>query len=104
MPPTRVARAHARDVVLSPSHTPGRHRLRIHPQHRILFDHPVDHVPGMLLLEAARQAAHHLQHPESIVPTGMDCRFHRYLELHVPCWIDTRQLPPRTRTAAPAPP
>jgi len=94
VPPTRVARTHARDVVLSPSHTPGRHRLRIDPQHRILFDHPVDHVPGMLLLEAARQAAHHLHHPEPIVPIAMDCQFHRYLELHAPCWIDTRQLPP----------
>uniref|UniRef100_A0AAU2V036 A-factor biosynthesis hotdog domain-containing protein n=1 Tax=Streptomyces sp. NBC_00003 TaxID=2903608 RepID=A0AAU2V036_9ACTN len=92
--PPRVARTHARDVVLSPSHTPHRHQLRLDPRHAVLFDHPVDHVPGMLLLEAARQAAHHLHHPEPIVPIAMDCQFHRYLELHAPCWIDTRQLPP----------
>lgn len=30
--------------------------LRVDRTHPILFDHQLDHVPGMLLLEAARQA------------------------------------------------
>ncbi|MGW2861826.1 ScbA/BarX family gamma-butyrolactone biosynthesis protein [Streptomyces sp. NPDC001205] len=94
VPPARVARTHSNDVVLSPAHTPHRHQLRIDPEHPILFDHPVDHAPGMLLLEAARQAAHHLYHPEPTLLVAMDCQFHRYVELHAPCWIDTRELPP----------
>ncbi|WP_308291952.1 ScbA/BarX family gamma-butyrolactone biosynthesis protein [Pseudarthrobacter cellobiosi] len=31
--------------------------VRVDQSHPILFDHPLDHVPGVLLIEAARQAA-----------------------------------------------
>ncbi|MFI6341435.1 ScbA/BarX family gamma-butyrolactone biosynthesis protein [Streptomyces sp. NPDC050535] len=36
--------------------------LRLNTSHPTLFDHPQDHVPGMLLLEAARQATHATHH------------------------------------------
>ncbi|MER7760762.1 ScbA/BarX family gamma-butyrolactone biosynthesis protein [Streptomyces sp. NPDC097619] len=76
------------DVVLSPA-GPGRHwRLRVDTAHPVLFDHPVDHVPGMLLLEAARQAAHACAAPgEPSWPAAMDISFHRYVEFDAPCWI-----------------
>ncbi|WP_260845011.1 AfsA-related hotdog domain-containing protein [Streptomyces sp. SLBN-31] len=45
------------DVVLSPLGQPHRWQLRVDTRHPVLFDHIVDHVPGMLLIEAARQAA-----------------------------------------------
>ncbi|MCG8656673.1 AfsA-related hotdog domain-containing protein [Yimella sp. NH-Cas1] len=35
----------------------NRYRLRVDPADPVLFDHPLDHVPGMLLIEAALQIA-----------------------------------------------
>ncbi|WP_190154574.1 ScbA/BarX family gamma-butyrolactone biosynthesis protein, partial [Streptomyces humidus] len=54
--PAHVARTHTHDVVLSPTPTPTPAQLRTDFSHPVLFDHPADHVPGMLLLEAARQS------------------------------------------------
>lgn len=43
------------------------------------FDHPADHVPGMLVLEAIRQAVHAAGAEEA--PTVWAAEFHRYVEL-----------------------
>ncbi len=53
LPPDR------RDVVLAddPALPQGSWRLLADPTHPVLFDHPCDHVPGTVLLEALRQAA-----------------------------------------------
>jgi 2-oxo-3-(phosphooxy)propyl 3-oxoalkanoate synthase len=93
VPPSRIGRDHTTDVVLSPADRPGRHLLRCDTSHPVLFDHPVDHVPGMLLLEAARQAAQDSLRPRPIVAVAMKNRFFRYVELDAPCWIDTLPLP-----------
>lgn len=45
-----------RNVMLGQSRRPFVWPLRVDPTHPIFFDHPLDHVPGMLLVEAARQA------------------------------------------------
>ncbi|WP_278195513.1 ScbA/BarX family gamma-butyrolactone biosynthesis protein [Streptomyces sp. AN091965] len=60
--PTHVGRHHPHDVVLSPTPHPHHWTLRNDTTHPTLFDHPVDHTPGMLLLEAARQATHATHH------------------------------------------
>ncbi|MEU8468895.1 ScbA/BarX family gamma-butyrolactone biosynthesis protein [Streptomyces sp. NPDC029006] len=91
--PGQVARRRSADVVLSTTGEPGRSRLRVDLSHPVLFDHPVDHVPGMLLLEAARQAAHRAAHPEPMVMTGLEAGFRRYVELDAPCWIETAREP-----------
>ncbi|MEU6679741.1 ScbA/BarX family gamma-butyrolactone biosynthesis protein [Streptomyces sp. NPDC046925] len=91
--PTQVARESFDDVVLSPTASPRRSQLRVDLNHPVLFDHPVDHAPGMLLLEAARQSAHAAVHPAPVCVTGMDVVFARYTELDVPCWIHTDLLP-----------
>ncbi|GAA3657119.1 ScbA/BarX family gamma-butyrolactone biosynthesis protein [Streptomyces chitinivorans] len=85
-----VGRADARDVVLAPTGEPHRWQLRVDTDHPVLFDHPVDHVPGMLLLEAARQAAHSFSGRPSACVTAMDVRFHRYAELDAPGWVEVR--------------
>ncbi|MGW1964998.1 ScbA/BarX family gamma-butyrolactone biosynthesis protein [Streptomyces sp. NPDC001935] len=85
--PRPVGRDGFEDVVLSPTHTPDRWQLRADTTHPILFDHAVDHAPGMLLLEAARQAAQALVHPTPTIAVGMESVFTRYAELDVPCWI-----------------
>ncbi|WP_282692980.1 ScbA/BarX family gamma-butyrolactone biosynthesis protein [Streptomyces sp. CC208A] len=70
--------------------------LRVDTSHPVLFDHPVDHVPGMLLMEAARQAAQAAAHPRATVVVGMETSFVRYVELDAPCRIETRPLPDGT--------
>ncbi|MEU1287656.1 ScbA/BarX family gamma-butyrolactone biosynthesis protein [Kitasatospora sp. NPDC005856] len=86
-----TGRHRARDVLLTSPADDGR-RLRVDPTHPIYFDHPVDHVPGMLLLEAAHQAV------GGAVST-LDCTFHRYVELDAPCTIVTTPLAPDARPA-----
>ncbi|HZF92294.1 ScbA/BarX family gamma-butyrolactone biosynthesis protein [Streptomyces sp.] len=97
IPACLAGRDRAADVVLAPAGPDGRWQLRVDTGHRGLFDHPVDHVPGMLLLEAARQAAHALHDRPSVGVTAMETRFLRYAELDAPAWIEAR---PTGRDAA----
>nr|WP_268873562.1 ScbA/BarX family gamma-butyrolactone biosynthesis protein [Streptacidiphilus neutrinimicus] len=71
----------------------GRWELRVDTDHPIFFDHPVDHVPGMLLLEAARQAARAATRQPDAVLLGAASSFLRYAELDAPCWIEARIEP-----------
>jgi hypothetical protein len=86
--PVAVGRTDPRDVVLTPFDGGVRH-LRVDPSHPALFDHPLDHVPGMLLLESARQAALAASFPESVLPVALDIKFLRYTELDQPCAVST---------------
>ncbi|MFJ5115869.1 ScbA/BarX family gamma-butyrolactone biosynthesis protein, partial [Streptomyces sp. NPDC088551] len=89
-PPHTVGRTTPTDVVLTPTTTPHQWQLRADTHHPILFDHPVDHIPGMLLLEAARQAATATPHtPTPLLPTTTTTHFHHYAELHTPTTIHT---------------
>ena len=92
-PASVLGRSRDEDVVLSCVDGEDHWRLRVDTSHPILFDHPVDHVPGMLLLEAARQAAQFTSRPRPAVVVGMETRFIRYAELDAPCRIDARPLP-----------
>lgn len=67
-------------------------QLRVDPTHPQFFDHPVDHIPGLLLLEAARQAAHFMGRPALSLETS----FHRYVEFATPCWIEAEAVDART--------
>ncbi|MFF8280419.1 ScbA/BarX family gamma-butyrolactone biosynthesis protein [Streptomyces lateritius] len=92
----RVGRTDAGHVVLaepSASEVTGdedRHawELRVDTTHPIFFDHPVDHVPGMVLLEAARQAAHASTGLPDALVVALDSTFTRYAELDAPCRIE----------------
>ncbi|GCD37002.1 adhesin [Streptomyces chrestomyceticus JCM 4735] len=86
--PRRVARAQYESVVLSPTDTRNRWQLRADTTHPVIFDHPVDHAPGMLLLEATHQAVHAVLHPLPVIPVGLSAVFARYAELDAPCWIE----------------
>ncbi|MFG3498306.1 ScbA/BarX family gamma-butyrolactone biosynthesis protein [Streptomyces sp. NPDC047928] len=88
-----VGRASAADVVLAAGDRPGRWLLRNDTGNRLLFDHPVDHVPGLALLEAAHQAAHALPAPAPLVPSGIAAAYQRYVEFDRPCWIEAASLP-----------
>lgn len=89
IPPEAVGRTDASAVVLAPAPRPGSWRLRVDTAHPTLFRRPNDHVPGIVLLEAARQAATAFSRdPGRTVATGMDMMFSRYAELDSPCWIE----------------
>ncbi|WP_369183808.1 ScbA/BarX family gamma-butyrolactone biosynthesis protein [Streptomyces sp. Y1] len=86
-PPGLVGRTQPADVVLSPTPRPDTWLLRTDPAHPVLADPALDHVPGMLVLEAARQAAQRLRHPEPVTPVELVTAFEHYIELDRPCLV-----------------
>ncbi|MFJ9693353.1 ScbA/BarX family gamma-butyrolactone biosynthesis protein [Kitasatospora sp. NPDC101183] len=73
-------------AVLAPTLRPDTWLLRPEAEHPVLFDAGQDHVPGMLVLEAARQAAQLLR-PEPVVPVELVTSFERYIEPDRPCLV-----------------
>ncbi|MFF7266247.1 ScbA/BarX family gamma-butyrolactone biosynthesis protein [Streptomyces sp. NPDC008159] len=92
-PTQHAGRDRYQDVVLSRTDVPLRWQLRTDTSHPVLFDHPVDHAPGMLLLEAARQATQSATHPRRTLVVGLSCDFTRYAEFDAPCWVTAAPLP-----------
>ncbi|MET9958562.1 ScbA/BarX family gamma-butyrolactone biosynthesis protein [Streptomyces sp. NPDC006326] len=87
IPAAAVGRLRQADVVLSATDAPSRWLLRSDTSHPVLFDHPVDHVPGMLLLEGARQAALARVGARDALPVAFDSTFFQYVEFDAPCRI-----------------
>ncbi len=90
--PATVGRLSAANVLLAeePAAVGGSRSwaVRIDSSHPIFFDHPVDHIPGMVLLEAARQAAYAATGCPGKLVTGLSSTFTRYAELDAPCRIE----------------
>ncbi len=107
--PARVGRRSSRNVVVGDAaYSEGELRcaLLADPSHPSFFDHPLDHVPGMLMLETARQAA--LLHvgelgwpPAETVLDACEARFTQYAALSPPatCRVLARERPPATESA-----
>lgn len=91
VPPERVGRRDPGDVVLAPAEDGSGWRLRLDTAHPTLFARANDHVPGMVLLEAARQAAVALAPEGRFVPASLTIAFHRYAELTEPCLVRARR-------------
>lgn len=96
--PGTVGRATGHDVVLAPGDTAHRWRLRNDVRNVLLYDHPVDHVPGLVLMEAAHQAANAFLHPSPFELTAFASSFERYVEFDRPCWITAEAAPGPGRT------
>ncbi|WP_234352864.1 ScbA/BarX family gamma-butyrolactone biosynthesis protein [Streptomyces sp. NRRL B-1140] len=90
--PHTAGRTRAEDVVLAPGDRPGVWNLRVDTGHPVLFPRPNDHVPGMVLFEAARQAATAASGLHPFLPNRMTAGFTRYTELHSPCRVETAVL------------
>ncbi|MGW4893764.1 ScbA/BarX family gamma-butyrolactone biosynthesis protein [Kitasatospora sp. NPDC004240] len=99
--PELVGRELADDVVLSPARPPAGWWLRTDVRHPVLFDQPLDHAPGMLVLEAARQAAQRLRFPEPVAPVELVTTFSRFIELDRPCLVRAWREPGRERQRVP---
>ncbi|MFJ2397478.1 ScbA/BarX family gamma-butyrolactone biosynthesis protein [Streptomyces sp. NPDC087843] len=95
--PAAVGHSGDRHVLLAePGSTAGadeRWELRVDTAHPTFFDHPVDHIPGMVLLEAARQAALVSSGMPDALLLGLKSNFARYAEFDAPCWIEPRVEP-----------
>ncbi|MFF2437749.1 ScbA/BarX family gamma-butyrolactone biosynthesis protein [Streptomyces sp. NPDC058107] len=96
--PREAGRASERDVVLAPTPRQSLWRLRLDTGHPTLFGRPNDHVPGVLLLEAARQAANAVRPGRDFLPVSLEAAFLRYVELDRPCWIEAWIVPADTRS------
>lgn len=88
----RVGRLTDGDVLISTD--PARHAMFCAPDPRnhSLFDHPVDHIPGMILFEAARQALRfHIGNPATKI-ASLSAVFPRFTEWETPCEVSTIPL------------
>lgn len=94
--PGTVGRHSPSDVLLIDDGTAGSWLLRVDQGNPEMFDHPVDHVPGMVLLEAFRQAA--LTATGSPAAgrtslTGLRAEFAKFCELGMPARITVEPRP-----------
>lgn len=87
VPPAEIGLHEADDVVLGQCWQPGEWPLRILTEHPVLFDHPLDHVPGMLGLEGMRQASRAVLGWPDAQPTTCDITFSRFIELDEPSCV-----------------
>ncbi|MEU6062835.1 ScbA/BarX family gamma-butyrolactone biosynthesis protein [Streptomyces sp. NPDC047097] len=88
VPAPRVGRSKDSEVVLAASAEPRRWQLRSDFSNTFLYDHAVDHVPGLVLIEAAHQAACLVTSPGVFLPRSVTTTFDRYVEFDSPCWIE----------------
>jgi 2-oxo-3-(phosphooxy)propyl 3-oxoalkanoate synthase len=86
-PPT-VHHTRECDVVLADTDEPGRWQLRADPANELFFDRVNDHIPAMVLVEAAQQAANMLLPWGRFHPSASEMNFSRYVEFGVPCRIE----------------
>ncbi|MBT2478695.1 ScbA/BarX family gamma-butyrolactone biosynthesis protein [Streptomyces sp. ISL-94] len=93
--PAQVGRVSPFDVVLAAAPQQGTGatwQLRYDTRHPVLFDHPGDHLPGMVLLEAARQAAVALTAAPAVLPVSVTSTYQRYAEFGAPLWIRAERI------------
>lgn len=101
VPPVVVSRARPMDVLLAPAPGPAptaagsqrRWQLRADRAHPTVFDHRNDHFPGLVLIEAALQAANAATTPVRHHWSSVQVAFHSYVEFGPPCWIEVRTVP-----------
>jgi hypothetical protein len=103
LPAAVAGRLRPQDVLLAPhpQGTPGVWQLMLDESHPVYFDHGGDHVPGMVLIEAMRQAAHAatvVVHPGNTVPElwaplSLASSFERFGALDAPVTITAQPIP-----------
>jgi hypothetical protein len=95
--PGLVGRLRDKDSVLVPGSSAGEWLLRPDLDHAILFDHPTDHLPLMVMMEGFRQLGHLMTHSvtprpggqaHTLVSAAVDCL--AFAELDVPTRLVVR--------------
>ncbi|WP_051385665.1 AfsA-related hotdog domain-containing protein [Actinokineospora inagensis] len=96
VPARAVGRSDQANVVLAEAKVDDEHAvaaLRVPVDNRSMFDHAQDHVPGMVLMEAARQLCllagddYFAASPARTTVAGFDFSFSRYAELDAPTTV-----------------
>lgn len=105
-PPAVVGRRDPRNVVITDPVQRGDEgwRATVVPDHDHphLFDHPLDHLPGNLLIEAARQVAVAAVarsaglDPATLVPVSVDASFSSFCENDLPTTVEADLAPFRS--------
>ncbi|WP_312986348.1 ScbA/BarX family gamma-butyrolactone biosynthesis protein [Crossiella cryophila] len=85
VPPWLVGRHDARDVLLTSVNKSNRWGLLVDATHQGLFDHPVDHVPGMVVFAAMSQAVRAVVGPGYLA--SCQARTSRFVELDRPAEV-----------------
>lgn len=100
--PRETGYAHDEHVLLArtPDAAPGAFWLDMVLGHAVLFDHPCDHVPGMVLLEAFRQAVSAVNAPQRPTLTRISAAFKTFGETDAPVSVTVQ--PASARTAGPS--
>jgi hypothetical protein len=91
--PRLVGRESESDVVLGKRAGYDDWLLRVDTTHPVMFDHPVDHVPGMVAIEAARQAALLAIGRFDALPIRGTFSFSRYIEIDETCAVRAKSRP-----------
>ncbi|MER7775493.1 ScbA/BarX family gamma-butyrolactone biosynthesis protein [Streptomyces sp. NPDC096191] len=114
--PSLVGRLRAKGSVIVAGASPGQWRLRLDLDHAILFDHPTDHVPLMVILEGVRQLGYvlvgrqgealgHRRTSPVLASLAIDCL--AFAELHEPVHLvvleDVREAGADRAGAGPSP-
>ena len=92
-----VGRCAVIDVMLADAPGENTWLLRVDPEHRVVYDHPMDHVPGNAIIEAGKQAALLATGLPDAIPVGGQLDFHLYIEFDQPCTVTAHPVP-GTRT------
>ncbi|MCU1529921.1 MAG: hypothetical protein JWP75_3684 [Frondihabitans sp.] len=96
--PPAVSKVRARQVGVVDDHlvliapTPSSMTFRLDPDPSVsaYFDHELDHVPGMAILESGRQAIRYVTRRPDADFLEADLRFAQLIELDTPSYIDVR--------------
>ncbi|MEU2953828.1 ScbA/BarX family gamma-butyrolactone biosynthesis protein [Streptomyces xanthochromogenes] len=91
--PSVVGRHSPDEVTLADTGVPHRWELISDTGHPALIDHAVDHVPGLVLLEAAQQAAYAFAGSDGFNPLSTAIQAQRYVEFDAPCFVEARAIP-----------
>ena len=98
--PHTVGRQLPDNVLLIEQSADRHYRIRRAFDHSSLFDHPQDHLPGLVMTDAARQAAVHSTAADTGLPaaqltvTGFDGSFSRYAEVDRPTELTVTSTTP----------
>lgn len=84
-----VGRVRSRDVLLAPTAWDATWELRVERDHPVIYDHPLDHVSGMAIIESMRQAAQLATGLPLAQSPSLETSFTRYVEHSTPCLITT---------------
>ncbi|MER5258611.1 MULTISPECIES: ScbA/BarX family gamma-butyrolactone biosynthesis protein [unclassified Streptomyces] len=94
LPAAEVGQVRPENVLLS-SEGPGTYGMHLDTKHPGYFEHASDHVPGMALVEAFRQAGHQLLRqsgdPRSHLMTACEVSFDCFGELDAPVTVQAHE-------------